>query len=63
MMRHRQPLTSSSAAGWDRRLRERASAEGFFASTKEKLANSKVLRLMVMTVEGGADFRPTVVFD
>lgn len=56
MMRQRQPLTSSSAAGWDRRLRERASAEGFFASTKEKLANSKVLRLMVMTVEGGADF-------
>lgn len=33
MMTHRQPLTSSSVAGWDRRLRERAIAEGFFASS------------------------------
>lgn len=33
MMTHRQPLTSSSPAGCDRRLRERASAEGFFASS------------------------------
>lgn len=38
MMTHRQPLTSSSPAGWDRRLRERASAEGFFASTEKKKA-------------------------
>lgn len=35
MMTHRQPLTSSSVAGWDRRLSERAIAEGFFASTEK----------------------------